>query len=139
MVRFARACAALLVALGMFAAPACSAANNYPVILVHGFLGFGPEEFQHSGFNYWGGYGDIASQMQIYRGPRAVFAAAVGPISSNWDRAADLYAQIKCATTACRARCKSRPANAGPPTRATTRKTIRWPCTRPGTRTIRST
>jgi triacylglycerol lipase len=95
MVRFARACAALLVALGMFAAPACSAANNYPVILVHGFLGFGPEEFQHSGFNYWGGYGDIASQMQIYRGPRAVFAAAVGPISSNWDRAADLYAQIK--------------------------------------------
>ena len=95
MVRFYRACAALLVALGMFAAPACSAANNYPVILVHGFLGFGPEEFQHSGFNYWGGYGDIASQMQIYRGPRAVFAAAVGPISSNWDRAADLYAQIK--------------------------------------------
>ena len=95
MVRFYRACAALLVALGMFAAPACNAANNYPVILVHGFLGFGPEEFQHSGFNYWGGYGDIASQMQIYRGPRAVFAAAVGPISSNWDRAADLYAQIK--------------------------------------------
>jgi len=95
MVRFARTCAALLVALGMFAAPACNAANNYPVILVHGFLGFGPEEFQHSGFNYWGGYGDIASQMQIYRGPRSVFAAAVGPISSNWDRAADLYAQIK--------------------------------------------
>ena len=95
MVRFAHACAAILVALGLLAAPAASAANNDPVILVHGFLGFGPEEFQHSGFNYWGGYGDIASQMQIYRGPRAVFAAAVGPISSNWDRAADLYAQIK--------------------------------------------
>ena len=95
MVRIIHACAALLTALGLLAAPACGAANNYPVILVHGFLGFGPEEFQHSGFNYWGGYGDIASQMQIYRGPRAVFAAAVGPISSNWDRAADLYAQIK--------------------------------------------
>lgn len=95
MVRFAHACAAVMVALGLLAAPAASAANNDPVILVHGFLGFGPEQFQHSGFNYWGGYGDIASQMQIYRGPRAVFAAAVGPISSNWDRAADLYAQIK--------------------------------------------
>ena len=49
----------------LLSTPACSAANNYPVILVHGFLGFGPEQFQHSGFNYWGGYGDIASQMQI--------------------------------------------------------------------------
>ena len=95
MVRFAHACAAVMVALGLLAAPAASAANNDPVVLVHGFLGFGPEQFQHSGFNYWGGYGDIASQMQIYRGPRAVFAAAVGPISSNRDRAADLYAQIK--------------------------------------------
>jgi triacylglycerol lipase len=83
---------ALLLAAGC--APA-QGANNYPVILVHGFLGFGPDEFQHSGFNYWGGYGDIARHMQVYRGPRNVFAAAVGPISPNWDRAADLYAQIK--------------------------------------------
>lgn len=95
MFRIAHACGAALLALGLLAPAAASAANNHPVILVHGFLGFGPEEFQHSGFNYWGGYGDIASQMQIYRGPRAVFAAAVGPVSSNWDRAADLYAQIK--------------------------------------------
>jgi triacylglycerol lipase len=93
--RLTHACAALLMALGLLACPASRAANNDPVILVHGFLGFGPEEFQHSGFNYWGGYGDIASHMQVYRGPRAVFAAAVGPVSSNWDRAADLYAQIK--------------------------------------------
>ena len=95
MVRIAHACAAALTALGLLAAPVAPASNNYPVVLVHGFLGFGPEEFQHSGFNYWGGYGDIASHMQVYRGPRAVFAAAVGPVSSNWDRAADLYAQIK--------------------------------------------
>jgi triacylglycerol lipase len=72
-----------------------AAANNYPVILVHGFLGFGPDTFEHSGFNYWGGYGDIASHMQVYRGPRTVFAAVVGPVNSNWDRAVDLYAQIK--------------------------------------------
>lgn len=95
MVRIHHACAAALAAFSLLASPASQAANNYPIVLVHGFLGFGPEEFQHSGFNYWGGYGDIASYMQVYRGPRAVFAAAVGPISSNWDRAADLYAQIK--------------------------------------------
>ena len=98
MSRIAHALRALaaLAALAAFSAGAPAAAqNNYPVILVHGFLGFGPEAFQHSGFNYWGGYGDIASHMQVYRGPRTVFAAVVGPVSSNWDRAADLYAQIK--------------------------------------------
>ena len=95
MARIAHTCAAALAAFCLLGAPAAGAANNYPIVLVHGFLGFGPEEFQHSGFNYWGGYGDIASYMQVYRGPRAVFAAAVGPISSNWDRAADLYTQIK--------------------------------------------
>lgn len=95
MVRIVHALSAAMIALGLVACPAAHAANNDPVVLVHGFLGFGPEEFQHSGFNYWGGYGDIASHMQVYRGPRAVFAAAVGPIASNWDRAADLYAQIK--------------------------------------------
>lgn len=94
MLRIIQACAAALLALVAACLPA-AAANNHPVILVHGFLGFGPDEFQHSGFNYWGGYGDIAAHMQVYRGPRTVYAAAVGPISSNWDRAADLYAQIK--------------------------------------------
>lgn len=93
--RIVLSCAATMAAFFLLGSPDARAANNYPVVLVHGFLGFGPEEFQHSGFNYWGGYGDIASYMQVYRGPRAVFAAAVGPISSNWDRAADLYAQIK--------------------------------------------
>jgi triacylglycerol lipase len=71
------------------------AANNDPVVLVHGFLGFGPDQFKTTGFKYWGGYRDIAAHMQLYKGPHAVYAAGVGPISSNWDRAAELYAQIK--------------------------------------------
>ena len=95
MVRLAHVCAAALLVLGLLAAPVAPAANNDPVVLVHGFLGFGPDEFQGSGFNYWGGYGDIAAHMQVYRGPHTVVAAAVSPIASNWDRAAELYAQIK--------------------------------------------
>jgi triacylglycerol lipase len=71
------------------------AANNDPVVLVHGFLGFGPDQFKSSGFLYWGGYGDIAGHMRIYKGPHPVFTAGVGATSSNWDRAAELYAQIK--------------------------------------------
>jgi triacylglycerol lipase len=94
MLRIIQACVAALLALACACLPA-AAANNHPVILVHGFLGFGPDDFQRSGFNYWGGYGDIAAHMRVYRGPRTVYAAGVGPISSNWDRAADLYAQIK--------------------------------------------
>jgi len=96
MSRLTYSLAAVLLSLAALcpALPA-GAANNYPVVLVHGFLGFGPDEFKQSGFNYWGGYGDIARHMQIYKGPHAVSAAGVGPISSNWDRAADLYAQIK--------------------------------------------
>jgi hypothetical protein len=86
---------ALLAVAALWPAPPALAANNYPVVLVHGFLGFGPDQFKRSGFKYWGGYGDIAARMQVYKGPRAVFTASVGPISSNWDRAADLYAQIK--------------------------------------------
>jgi triacylglycerol lipase len=86
---------ALLALSALGACLPAAGANNHPVILVHGFLGFGPDTFERSGFNYWGGYGDIATHLQVYRGPRTVFAAAVGPVSSNWDRAADLYAQIK--------------------------------------------
>src|SRR5437879_1902776 len=76
-------------------AGAAHAANNYPVVLVHGFLGFGPDKFKESGFKYWGGFNDIAAHMQAYHGAHQVLAAAVGPVSSNWDRAAELYYQIK--------------------------------------------
>jgi triacylglycerol lipase len=96
MSRLTNACtrALLLVSCLLGAAPA-GAANNDPVILVHGVLGFGPDAFPGSGFLYWGGYHDIAAHMQVYKGPHAVHTATVGAISSNWDRAAELYAQIK--------------------------------------------
>jgi triacylglycerol lipase len=99
MLQIIKACAnaicAFALVLASCLAGAAQAANNYPVVLVHGFLGFGPDAFPASGFLYWGGYTDIAAHMQRYRGPHAVHAAGVGPIDSNWDRAAELYAQIK--------------------------------------------
>ena len=76
-------------------APLASAGNNYPIVLVHGFLGFGPEQFTRSGFKYWGGFDDIAGHMRTHQGQHAVFVASVGSISSNWDRTAELYYQIK--------------------------------------------
>lgn len=91
-----RPCAGMLLALALLLPGAqVRAANNDPVVLVHGVLGFGPDTFQGSSFLYWGGYSNIASLLQTYHGPHIVFTATVGPLASNWDRAAELYAQIK--------------------------------------------
>jgi triacylglycerol lipase len=96
MLRLTNACSCALLALAsLFSCDPAAAANNDPVVLVHGALGFGPGTFPGSGFLYWGGYHDIAALLQTYHGPHTVFTAAVGPIASNWDRAAELYAQIK--------------------------------------------
>ncbi|MED2793299.1 lipase [Bacillus wiedmannii] len=64
--------------------------NNYPIILVNGFAGWGREEML--GVKYWGGVHDI--QEDLKRKGYTVHTAAVGPVSSNWDRACELYAQI---------------------------------------------
>lgn len=66
--------------------------NSYPIILVHGLFGWDRDEV----FNvkYWGGFhGDI--QNDLNRQGFKTYTAAVGPVSSNWDRACELYAYIK--------------------------------------------
>ncbi|MFP5394161.1 MAG: esterase/lipase family protein, partial [Gammaproteobacteria bacterium] len=88
--RWARGAAALALA----ACAQANAANNYPIVLVHGFLGFGPDQFKESGFKYWGGFDDLIDHMS-QGGKHTVMAATVGPISSSWDRAAELFYQIK--------------------------------------------
>lgn len=68
------------------------AQNSYPVILVHGFAGWGRDEML--GFKYWGAIqGDL--QEQLVAQGYTVYTASIGPFSSNWDRACELYAQIK--------------------------------------------
>ncbi|MDQ0216763.1 triacylglycerol lipase [Oikeobacillus pervagus] len=64
--------------------------NNDPIILVAGFAGWGREELL--GVKYWGGVHDI--QENLKRDGYNVHTAAVGPLSSNWDRACELFAQI---------------------------------------------
>jgi triacylglycerol lipase len=62
-----------------------------PLILVHGAFGFGRDEL--FGYHYWGGPVDI--QERLRRRGYPTFTAEVGPVSSNWDRACELYACIK--------------------------------------------
>jgi triacylglycerol lipase len=66
-------------------------ANEYPIVLVHGLLGFGRDEL--FGFKYWGGFVDL--QEELRQAGYETHTAAVGPISSIWDRACELYACIK--------------------------------------------
>ena len=65
--------------------------NNYPIVLIHGFLGWGPDEM--GGYKYWGGKDDIADLLR--QEGHTVFEVSVGPVSSNWDRAVEAYTQLK--------------------------------------------
>jgi len=64
--------------------------NNYPIVLVHGFMGFGRDELL--GYKYWGGVVDL--QEKLNASGHETYTATVGPVSSNWDRACELYAYI---------------------------------------------
>ncbi len=65
--------------------------NNYPIVLIHGFIGWGPEEM--GGYNYWGGNYDYVEYLDSLG--YEVYNVSVGPISSNWDCAVEAYYQIK--------------------------------------------
>lgn len=65
--------------------------DSVPIILVHGFIGFGRDEML--GYRYWGGLIDL--QEELIKAGYPTFTASVGPVSSNYDRAIELYYQIK--------------------------------------------
>ncbi|KAJ3118478.1 hypothetical protein HDU96_001297 [Phlyctochytrium bullatum] len=75
-----------------FAAVLNSTGNDYPIIMIHGLLGWGEKPLLGA-VKYWGGLnsdivGDLRSKGYTVHQP------AVGPASSNWERACELYAQI---------------------------------------------
>lgn len=81
----------LLVILFLLSTVVLKADNNYPIVLVHGFLGWGPEEL--GGYKYWGGTEDL--QKILEEKGYQVFTVSVGPVSSNWERAIEVYTQLK--------------------------------------------
>lgn len=90
----------MLLSLSIIAAPVFAenksssssiSGNDYPIVLVHGLMGWGKNEFL--GYKYWGGLRDIESYLNNI-GHRT-YVATVGPVASNWDRAVELYYFIK--------------------------------------------
>ena len=65
--------------------------NTDPIILVHGFLGWGKDEVGN--INYWGGENDIEQHL-IDNGYK-VFSVSLGPVSSTYDCAIETFYQIK--------------------------------------------
>ncbi len=78
--------------LSLNLAPRSSASDGVPIVLVHGLFGFGRDEML--GLKYFGGpIYDV--QEELKNKGYSVFTASMGPVSSNFDRAIELYYQIK--------------------------------------------
>jgi triacylglycerol lipase len=67
--------------------------NGYPMVFVHGYNGWGSGEGLNGLLPYWGATtGDLMKHL-IFKGYDC-YSASVGPVSSAWDRACELYAQL---------------------------------------------
>lgn len=73
-------------------------ADKYPFIFVHGMGGWGPADPFYAQSAYWGGGLAVGTGIDLIQilnenGVEA-YAPSVGPLSSAWDRACELYAQL---------------------------------------------
>ncbi len=66
-----------------------SRSNYYPIVFVHGMAGFA----ELHGIPYWGGTYNIPKYLDGLGYEN--FVVDVGPFSSNWDRACEVYAELK--------------------------------------------
>lgn len=64
--------------------------NDYPIVMVHGCFGWGRNE--GAGLYYWGGKESLTQKLTD-KG-YTVYSPSIGPVSSNWDRACELYTYI---------------------------------------------
>lgn len=89
---------ALSMAFSLFSMTASAAGNqgkgnSYPIVFVHGMMGWGSYESFHNVIDYWGlASGNMVNDLNGKYGK--VYEASVGPVSSSWDRACELYAQL---------------------------------------------
>ncbi len=66
---------------------------QYPYVLVHGLGGWGEGEGINETVQYWGA-GSCDLKAYLTEQGYSVYMPSVGPVSSAWDRACELYAQL---------------------------------------------
>lgn len=68
-------------------------ANEYPIVMIHGLMGWGETDGFNKILPYWGTLsGDIPACMR--KKGFEVYTANTGAMSSSWDQACELYAQL---------------------------------------------
>ncbi len=71
----------------------CGGKVAYPYVLVHGLGGWGEDSAMNDYAPYWGATtGSLPGKLRAQG--LTVVAPSVGPVSSAWDRACELYAQL---------------------------------------------
>ncbi|PYH63700.1 esterase/lipase family protein [Aspergillus vadensis CBS 113365] len=65
-------------------------AQKVPIVMVPGFSGWGTPLF--GAVNYWGGIENIPQKLA--EDGKTVIVTPIAPLSSNWERACELYAQL---------------------------------------------
>jgi len=81
--------AVLVMASCPLSAGAADRQNSYPIVFVHGMAGFA----ELHGYPYWGGSYDVPADLEGLGYEN--YVVDIGPFSSNWDRACEVYAQLK--------------------------------------------
>lgn len=68
--------------------------TKYPLVFVHGMFGWGENEGINKYAPYWG---TTVGSLKKYLADNEIesYEASVGPVSSAWDQACELYAQLK--------------------------------------------
>lgn len=66
--------------------------NNYPTVFVHGFIGWGAEDGLNDSLCYFGVKTGLLDHLREQG--FEVYNPSLGPFSSAWDRACELYAKI---------------------------------------------
>ena len=95
----------LTIVFCMVALPTSAAAEgtatestaDYPYIFVHGMGGWAPDNKFYAMSPYWGGglsLNDTDMIKMLNEKGIETYAPAVGPLSSAWDRACEVYAQL---------------------------------------------
>ena len=102
--RFLSLLLALTLAVSLCVLPAaaadqtCPSSKSDPVVFVHGLMGWGERAGLNSVLPYWGmTTGSLTAYLNSLG--YETYSATVGPISSAWDRACELYAQLVGART----------------------------------------
>lgn len=68
--------------------------TKYPLIFVHGMFGWGENEGINKKAPYWGATTGSLTEYLSGEGIES-YAASTGPMSSAWDQACELYAQLR--------------------------------------------